>query len=75
MLRGDSAQLLVWRVGGHPAEEPANLEPPAPQIGAQHSHALGRVELLGNEGLDPAAEHQLTATTLPLLILVALLVC
>ena len=56
---GDAPQLVVGRVGRDAVEESPDLELPAPEIGPQHRDLVVVAELVGAEGLDPSAHHEL----------------
>src|ERR1700722_10474564 len=53
MFRGDTPEVVVGGVGRDAAEESADLEFPAPEVGAQDLDLVVVTQLLGREPLHP----------------------
>ena len=65
VLGGDAAQIVVGGVCRHAVEEPAHLELPAAEIGAQDVDLVVITELLGMELLHVPADDELAFTGRP----------
>src|SRR5579863_4699384 len=60
MFRSDAPEVVVRRGGRDAAEESADFEFPAPEVGAQHLDLVVVTQFLCRELLHPAPDDELT---------------